>query len=84
MRQPAAWRYRVLVDKHSTGVPLPGEISMLDIYRTEVWGKPGGWRYSDGPDKPDVHWMCVAEPLYSGDDQWLKDASVFDPTSEGS
>lgn len=63
-QSPVGWRYRVLVNKHSTGEPLPGEISQLDIYRTPVWGKPGSWRYSDGPDKPNVDWMCDAEPLY--------------------
>ncbi len=65
--KPAAcgWRYKVLVNKHSTGDPLPGQISMLDISRTTVWGDPGQWRYSDGATKPDVDWMCVAEPLYA-------------------
>lgn len=64
-RSPIAWRYKVLVNKHSTGSPLPGEIFMLDINRIKVWGIPGAWRYSDGPDKPDVDWMCEAEPLFA-------------------
>jgi hypothetical protein len=63
---PIGWRYKVLVNKHVTGDPLPGEISMPDIYRQPVWGKPGAWRYSDGPDKPSADWMCEAEPLYAG------------------
>lgn len=62
---PIAWRYKVLVNKHSSGEPLPGEIFMLDICRTKVWGIPGAWRYSDGPGKPDVDWMCEAEPLFA-------------------
>jgi hypothetical protein len=62
---PVGWRYRVLVNKHSSGPPLQGEIPMLDICRQRVWGSPGEWRYSDGPDAPDVDWMCDAEPLYA-------------------
>ncbi len=38
---------------------------MLDISRTVVWGSPGQWRYSDGPEKPNIDWMCEAEPLYA-------------------
>ena len=64
LQVPIGWRFNVLVDKHSTGAPLPGEISMLDISRQQVWGHPGQWRYSDGPNKPDVDWICEAEPLY--------------------
>lgn len=64
-RSPAGWRYRVLVNKHASGPPRPGEMSMLDIFHQEVWGVPGAWRYSDGPDKPRVDWMFEAEPLYS-------------------
>lgn len=68
------WRYRVLVNKHATGIPLPGEISMLNMSRQAVWGIPGQWRYSDGPNKPDVDWMCVAEPLF---------ISTRNPTGKG-
>jgi len=64
-QDPVGWRYRVLVNKHSTGAVMPEEISMLDISRTKVWGIPGQWRYSDGPNKPDVDWMCESEPLYA-------------------
>ena len=64
MINPVGWRYRVLVDKHSTGPPLPGQISMLDIRHTPVFGTPGEWRYSDGPTRPSIDWMCEAEPLY--------------------
>lgn len=62
---PVAWRYRVLVNKHATGDPQPGEICMLDINGLPVYGIPGMWRYSDGPDKPAVDWICSAEPLYA-------------------
>lgn len=62
--RPVGWRYKVLVNKHSSGSPLAGEISMLDIAHTTVWGIPGGWQYSDGPAKPNTDWMCEAEPLY--------------------
>jgi len=58
---PIGWRYRTITDKHTTGAPLPGEIYLLDVM---VWGKPGAWKYSDGPTKPDVDWMYDAEPLY--------------------
>jgi hypothetical protein len=63
------WRYRVLVNKHSTGAPLQGEISMLDIYGTTVWGKPGEWRYSNGFQRPNVDWMCEAQPLFNKPDE---------------
>lgn len=61
---PVGWRYKTLINKHATGLPLAGQISMLDIHRTPVWGNPGAWRYSDGPERPDLDWMCEAEPLY--------------------
>lgn len=62
--KPVAWRYKVLVNKHATGFPLPGQISMLDSNRMVVWGNIGGWQYSDGPERPRVGWICEAEPLY--------------------
>lgn len=62
---PVGWRYRVLVDRHSTGNPQPGEICMLDINRVPCYGVPGRWEYYNGPDKPAVDWMCTAEPLYA-------------------
>ena len=38
---------------------------MLDISRMQVWGSPGDWRYHNGTGKPEVDWMCEAEPLYT-------------------
>lgn len=38
---PQAWKYRVLVNKHTTGEVTPDQIQMR-----EVWGRPSGWMVS--------------------------------------
>jgi hypothetical protein len=59
--EAVAWRYKTLINKHSTGAPLEGEI-LVGGY----WGSVGGWILSNKPelDAGRAPVVCV-EPLYT-------------------
>jgi len=58
---PAGWLYKVIVNKHVTGPPLPGQIKIEG-----VWGTPSGHLHFS-PTPPTDRWIYWKAPVYFAD-----------------